>query len=131
MNKYYFWRNISVTLIMIFSVFSGFSGNMNFNKFNPFLAIQSFVLLSLVLLIMQLPDLISALLKKRGERHEWYKIYASIFLRVYNSNGSFGFYFPSYWRRGFFNVCYYSHPIFIHICLLLFQNKDKKLSHYR
>jgi len=43
---------------------------MNFNKFNPFLAIQSFVLLSLVLLIMQLPDLISALLKKRGERHE-------------------------------------------------------------
>ena len=70
MNKYYFWRNISVTLIMIFSVLSGFSGNMNFNKFNPFLAIQSFVLLSLVLLIMQLPDLISALLKKRGERHE-------------------------------------------------------------
>ena len=129
-----FCQNAFISLYFIVSTLGGFSAHLDFRSFSPYQSVKIALCLGVTLILLQLPMMFAKLLDvleiKKGETNEWYQTNEIIFLRFYNSNGAFGFYLPSYWRRDFFNVYYYSHPIFIYICLLFLKNQAKKFIYY-
>lgn len=68
---------------------------------------------------------------KKGETHEWHRKNEISLLCYYNIDGVLCFCVYSCWRRHVPTLLNFCYPVFIYFCFLLFQNKDKKLLHYR
>ena len=64
----YFWESSTFVLLAIISVLAGFTADgINFKAYTPWLSIKAALLLSVVLLVIQLPALIMMLVERKKQ----------------------------------------------------------------
>lgn len=66
----YFWASSTFVLLAIISVLAGFTADgINFKAYTPWLSIKSALLLSVVVLVIQLPALIMMLVERKKQEN--------------------------------------------------------------
>ncbi|MFS9281602.1 hypothetical protein [Streptococcus oralis] len=64
----YFWESSTFVLLAIISVLAGFTADgINFKAYTPWLSIKAALLLSVVVLVIQLPALIMMLVERKKQ----------------------------------------------------------------
>ena len=64
----YFWESSTFVLLAIISVLAGFTAaGINFKAYTPWLSIKAALLLSVVVLVIQLPALIMMLVERKKQ----------------------------------------------------------------
>ena len=66
----YFWASSTFVLLAIISVLAGFTADcINFKAYTPWLSIKAALLLSVVVLVIQLPALIMMLVERKKQEN--------------------------------------------------------------
>ena len=66
----YFWASSTFVLLAIISVLAGFTAvGINFKAYTPWLSIKAALLLSVVVLVIQLPALIMMLVERKKQEN--------------------------------------------------------------
>ncbi|MCL6222075.1 hypothetical protein ML603_09620 [Streptococcus dysgalactiae subsp. equisimilis] len=69
MKQFYFWVSSIFVLLAIISVLAGFTADgINFKAYSPWLSIKAALLLSAVVLVIQLPSLITMFVERKKQK---------------------------------------------------------------
>lgn len=69
MKQFYFWVSSTFVLLAIISVLADFTADgINFKAYSPWLSIKAALLLSAVVLVIQLPSLITMFVERKKQK---------------------------------------------------------------